>query len=156
MTRLLAVRGGLMAQNLLDIREIEAGRGATLVGSHNVHLQRNPSTLPVANRAVTWVGAGAIVGALWGERYAFVAASVGRSDILGLGDPAPDTYEGLCQRRVGDWGVVAADLVGEADIRGDADAVWAYNPLEPAVVDGAEAILHIGDAEAIRTKHAAS
>jgi erythromycin esterase-like protein len=154
MARLMAVRDGLMAQNLLDIREIESPRGRTLVGSHNTHLQRNPSTLSVAGHSFDWMGAGAIVGALLGERYAFVASSLGRSEILGLGDPAPDTYEGLAQARVGEWGLVAAGLVDGGATRADADQAFGYNPLVPATVDGAEAIVHIGDAAAVNAKHA--
>lgn len=152
--RLMAVRDGLMAQNLLDIREIEGGRGRTLVGAHNTHLQRNPGTLSIAGQSFDWVGAGAIVGALVGERYAFVASSLGRSERLGLGDPAPDTYEGMAQGRVGAWGLVAAESVGGGGTRADAGEAFGYNPLVPATVDGAEAILHIGDASAVNAKHA--
>jgi hypothetical protein len=152
----MAVRDGLMAQNLLDVREMERGRGATMVGAHNTHLQRGPSTLSVSGQSFDWIGAGAIVGALLGERYAFVAANLGRSDLLGLGDPAVETYEGLCQGRVGEWGLVAAALVGGGVVRADAGQAWGYNPLEPATVDGAEAILYIGDAAAVRAEHAAT
>src|SRR6202008_2555524 len=69
--RLLASRGVLMAQNLLEIREIEARRGATLVFAHNVHLR---------HEATEWCGAGAIVGSLVDD-YVFVAGSLGRSEV---------------------------------------------------------------------------
>ena len=83
-TRLCATRDALMAQNLLDIRSIEAGRGATLVFAHNIHLQRNPSHMRMGGMELDWFGAGAIVASLVGERYTFVAGSLGRSDAIGL------------------------------------------------------------------------
>lgn len=148
--RLLATRDGLMAQNLLDIREIEADRGPTLVGAHNVHLQKNPSTLHIAGRDVTWIPTGAIVAALFGDRYGFVAGGLGRSSGLGLDEPAPDTYEGMLQRRVGEWGIVPADLPNAAPLR--AGVPHGLVPLERPVLDGADAIMHVGDADAVRAK----
>jgi erythromycin esterase-like protein len=148
--RLLATRDGLMARNLLDIREIEAGRGPTLVGAHNVHLQKNPSTLHMPGGDVNWLPVGAVVTALFGDRYAFVAGGLGRSGGLGLGEPGPDTYEWLLQGRVGDWGLVPADLPNSAPLR--ADVPHGLVPLEWATLDGADAVMHIGDADAVRAK----
>jgi erythromycin esterase-like protein len=147
---LLAVRDGLMALNLLDIREIEAKRGGTVLYAQNAHLQKSPSTLHMMGRELTWIGAGAIVSALLGERYSFVAGSLGTSDILGLEYPAPDTYEGLCQTRVNNWGLVEVDVVGGGNIRTVPPSAWAYGPLGSAVLDGAEAIAHIADAAVVR------
>lgn len=147
--RLLATRDGLMAQNLLDIREIEADRGPTLVGAHNVHLQKNPSTLHMSVGDVTWIPVGAIMAALLGDRYVFVAGGLGRGGVLGLGEPAPDTYEGLLQAQVGDWGLVRPDLPNSAPLR--AEVPHGLVPLEWPTLDGADAVMHVGDADAVLT-----
>ena len=140
---LLAERSGLMARNLLDIREIEADRGPTLVFAQNAHLQKNPSTLHIRGRDLTWIAAGAIVSALLGAPYSFVVGSLGRSDILGLDYPAPDTYEGLCQSRVNEWGLVEVEAVDGGTGRTVPPSAWAYNPLGPATLTQADAIAHI-------------
>ncbi|MER6161807.1 erythromycin esterase family protein [Streptomyces sp. NPDC001868] len=73
-SRLLATRDALMAENLLDIRAIEADRGPTLVFAHTLHLQQGPSHMRMRDLDLDWHGAGAILASLVGERYAFVAA----------------------------------------------------------------------------------
>lgn len=86
-TRMCATRDALMAQNLLDIRSIEDRRGPTLVFAHNVHLQRDRSHLRMGDMDIDWFSAGAIVASLVGERYTFVAGSVGQHE------STPDTYD---------------------------------------------------------------
>ena len=149
-TRLLAVRDGLMARNLLDIRDIEAERGPTLVHAHNGHLQKNPATLSIGEYEATWIGAGAIVNALLGESYAFVATTLGRSGGLELGDPAAGTYEALVQGQVDEWGLLATEAVAGGVRR--ADGAWSYEPLGPATVLDADAIVHIADADVVRAE----
>lgn len=100
-----------MAQNLLDVRGVEARRGATLVFAQNLHLQRNLSNWRLADMDLNWFGAGAIVGSLLGEQYTFVAGSLGRSEALGLREPKPNTYEGFLQRRITTWGLTTATAV---------------------------------------------
>ena len=73
---LLAVRDAIMAQNLLDIRELEDRRGRTLVCAQNAHLQRNRSTLQIGGMTLTWHSAGAIVDSLIGDRYAVVISTL--------------------------------------------------------------------------------
>ncbi|MFF4318901.1 erythromycin esterase family protein [Streptomyces sp. NPDC001568] len=143
-TRQLAARDALMAQNLLAIRTIEAGRGPTLVFSHNLHLQRNPSRWHLPDGDLVWSGAGAIVGSLLGERYAYVAGSLGLSEELGLPEPEPDTYEGLLQRRVDAWGLTPARDLGAARTRADIRPEQGYSPLDRATADASDAVLHIG------------
>ncbi|MDX3693526.1 erythromycin esterase family protein [Streptomyces europaeiscabiei] len=84
-SRLLATRDALMVENLLDIRAIEAGRGPTLVFGHNLHLRRGLSHMRMRDLDLNWYGAGAILGSLIGERYAFFAGSL---------DPDEATAEG--------------------------------------------------------------
>jgi erythromycin esterase-like protein len=81
--RLCAIRDVLMAQNLLDIRDIERRRGATLVFAHNVHLQRNLSTMRMGPMDLTWFSAGAIAGSMLGEQYTFVVGSLGHEGLRG-------------------------------------------------------------------------
>ncbi|WP_410615607.1 erythromycin esterase family protein [Amycolatopsis sp. lyj-109] len=127
--RLAGMRAVLMAENLLDIRAIEARRGPTLVFAHNGHLQRSGS------------GTGAIVGALLGERYAFIAGSLGHSEAIGLGEPAPDTYEGLLQHGTKTWKLTADLPAGRK--RTDTKPERGYFGLDADVLDGAAAVWHI-------------
>ncbi|HEU5030582.1 MAG TPA: erythromycin esterase family protein [Spirillospora sp.] len=141
-------RDALMAQNLLDIRAIEARRGPTLVFSHNRHLQRNICVIPMGNLELTWIGVGAILASLVDEQYVFIAGSLGRSEIIGLQEPDPDTFEGSLQSRVGTWGLVEAASIAAAGPRADAAGQQAYFPLDQETVEGADAVLHITDASA--------
>lgn len=148
-TRLLATRDALMAENLLAVREAEELRGPTLVFAHNLHLRRTPSVWSAGELSATWSCAGGIVGSLLGDRYVCVAGSVGRSEALGLADPEPDTYEGALQGRVTGWGVVRAGEVPEGRERTGAEPAKGYFPLDRGVLGGVDAVLHIPDAAAV-------
>lgn len=148
-TALLATRDALMAQNLLDIRDIEAGRGATVVSAHNLHLQHAMCSWRLSDMGADWHGAGAIVAPLLGDRYRFVAGSLGRSEALGLQDPGPDTYEGLLQGRFTTWGLTAATTLSPARTRTDTTPQQGYFPLDRATLDTAVAVLHISDGAAV-------
>jgi erythromycin esterase-like protein len=140
-SRLSATRDALMAQNLLHIRDMEAKRGPTLVFAHNLHLQRNLSFMRMGPMELNWFSAGAIVAALLGEQYTFVAMSLGRSEAIGLQEPEPDTYEGLLQRRITTWGLTTE--VTSANTRTDTTPQQGYFPLDQAIVDSADAVLHV-------------
>ncbi|MEV6873785.1 erythromycin esterase family protein [Amycolatopsis sp. NPDC051128] len=128
-SRLAGMRAVLMAENLLDIRAVEARRGPTLVFAHNGHLRRSGS------------GAGAIVASLLGDRYAFVAGSLGHSEAIGLGDPDPGTYEGLLQRGTKTWTLTADIPAGRK--RADTKPERGYFGLDQELLDGADAVWHI-------------
>nr|BFD95421.1 erythromycin esterase family protein [Kitasatospora sp. Xyl93] len=149
LSALLGVRDALMARNLLDIRGIEARRGPTLVFSHNRHLQRNPSAWAMGELDCRWTGAGHILGTLLGERYAFVAGSLGRSEALGLAEPAPGTYEAHLQGSGAAWELTGSALPGDARTRTDTVPRQGYFPLDREVLDGAAALLHIADGAAV-------
>ncbi|WP_020667520.1 erythromycin esterase family protein [Amycolatopsis nigrescens] len=151
-TRMSATRDSLMAQNLLDLREAEGGRGATLVFAHNLHLQRNPSHMRLGEMELDWFSAGAIVGSLLGERYTFVAGSLGRSEGIGLGEPEPETHEGFLQRGTTTWGLTPAGTVASARTRTDITKWMGYFPLDHAIVDTADAILHVSEGLAARSE----
>lgn len=146
---LSSTRDALMAQNLIDIRAIEAGRGATLVNAHNFHLRRHPGTMRVAGMVLDWVGVGAIVGALWGEQYTFIAGTLGRSAGLELPDPEPGTYEGLLQSRTATWGLASATTIAAGGPRTGTTPEKGYFPLDQETLDTADAVLHISDAAAV-------
>ena len=143
---LAGVRDALMAQNLFDIKEIEAGRGPTLVFAHNSHLQRNSTRWSPARTGMdlNWFSAGAIVASVLGDQYVMIAGSLGSSVALDLGEPEPDTYEGFLQRQTTTWGLTAAGEVGAAATRTGFDPRKGYFPLTQPLLDGADAVLHIG------------
>ncbi|MFC9434062.1 erythromycin esterase family protein [Nocardia sp. NPDC057030] len=146
---LSSTRDAIMAQNLLDIRRLEAGRGATLAHAHNFHLRRHPGTMQVAGMVLDWVGVGAIVGALWGEQYTFIAGSLGRSPGLELPAPEPDTYEGSLQSRISTWGLAPAATIAGARMRTGTTPEKGYFPLDRATFDTADTVLHIADSSAV-------
>lgn len=95
----LGVRDVVMAQNLLDV--LEERRGPALVFAHNHHLQRCASRWRLWGMDLEWSGAGAIVGALVGERYRVVLGSLGRADALGLAEPAEGDVRGVAAKAYG-------------------------------------------------------
>ncbi|WP_018255888.1 DUF6194 family protein [Salinispora mooreana] len=141
--RLLAVRGALMAQNLLDIDALERDRGPVLVCAHNVHLQRHPgrwdSHWEGQDLAAQWNGAGSIVSASLGNRYVYVAGSLGASGPLGLGPPEPGTYEYQLGAETGIFPPPTDD-----DLHARAADLLGLFSLDAATVETCEAILHLG------------
>jgi erythromycin esterase-like protein len=138
--RLAGVRDALMAENLLAIRAVEAHRGPTLVFAHNTHLQRQPSTMTMNGTQVSWAGAGAIVAALLGRRYAVVVGSLGASPTLGIGEPATSTYEGRLQQESQIPRYLPASGIGAAEKR---THDYRYFPLDQATIDNADVVLHV-------------
>ncbi|MFB6392865.1 DUF6194 family protein [Polymorphospora lycopeni] len=146
-SRLLAVRDALMAENLLDIRTTEQGRGPTLVFANNRHLQRHPSRWRLADMDLEWSSAGSIVSALRGDRYAVVLGSLGASVALGLDAPAEDTYEGRIGAATGQGPLFAAAplaaLVEGARVRTDVTPEQGYFPLDAETVSHCDAVWHV-------------
>jgi erythromycin esterase-like protein len=140
-SRLSSVRDVIMARNLLAIRDVEARRGPTLVFAHNRHLQRHLSTMDTWDMGIAWCSAGAIISSLVGDQYTFVAGSLGRCDEIRLGEPEPDTFEGVLQTRFSGWGLTTE--VAPARMRTDTTPQQGYFPLDQETVDGADAILHV-------------
>ncbi|MFD3743453.1 erythromycin esterase family protein [Nocardia sp. NPDC058633] len=148
---LAASRDALMAQNLLDIRSIEARRGPTLVYSHNLHLRRNTSIMEMGQMELVWSGAGAIVGSLLGEHYGVILGSLGRSDGLELAEPEPGTFEHPLQDRFGTWGLIPAAELEPGHTRTDATLEQGYFPLDAETVNAADTILHLSVGRASTT-----
>jgi len=141
--RLLAARDALMAQNLLDILALERDRGPVLVSANNAHLQRHPSRWDThwqgQDLAAQWNGAGSIVSPLLGDKYLYVAGSLGASGPVGLGQPEAGTYE----ERLGPSTGIFAPPVG-SDLRPRVTDLLGYFPLDTATIETCDAILHIG------------
>lgn len=143
-TRMCATRDACMAQNLLDIRAVETA--PTLVFAQNRHLQRNLSVMVMGmetEMVIEWHSAGAVVSSLLGDRYTFVAGSLGRHLGLGLQDPPRNTYE--AQLRTESWDLTPATTIAPAKTRTDPTRMQGYFPLDQPTVDGADWILHVPD-----------
>ena len=141
--RLLAVRDALMAQNLLDILALERDRGPILVSANNAHLQRHPSRWAThwkgQDLAAQWNSAGSIVSPLLGDRYVYVAGSLGASGPVGLGPPEPGTYEERLGPQTGIFPPPADNDLHERTVD-----LLGYFPLDTGTIETCDAILHIG------------
>ncbi|MBF6543266.1 erythromycin esterase family protein [Nocardia brasiliensis] len=143
-TLLLATRDALMAQNLLEIRDIEARRGPTLVFAHNLHLRQHQSRSSARAELPGYECAGAIIGSLLDdEQYACIIGSLGSSAALGLAEPAPDTHESFLQSRTSSWGLLPAATPEAARTRTDPEPRQGYFPLDHLIVEQAAALLHV-------------
>ncbi|MDP9795474.1 hypothetical protein J2S43_003986 [Catenuloplanes nepalensis] len=154
--RLIGLRDAWMARNVIDIRECERRRGATLLHSHNAHLQRHGASWDAAgwehgDLRLRWNPAGRIAAGVLGDRYLFLAGSLGASAALGLEKPAGGTFEAALADGL-NVGAAAGDLTGRtgtahghfpltADLIADADAIWHLaavgldGPTEPEVAE---------------------
>ncbi|GHE12500.1 erythromycin esterase family protein [Streptomyces alanosinicus] len=145
MTQLCALRGLMMADNLLALAE----RGPALVHAHNSHLQREKSTMQLWEGAVAWWSAGALVSARLGEEYAFVATALGTIRHQGVDAPPPDTVEGLLYALPEDRCVVDARRLAAA-LAGMPPAPrvspwFGYAPLDPAHLANSDGIVYVKD-----------
>lgn len=136
-SNMAGIRDALMAQNLLELE------GRTLVFAHNLHLQRNVTNMAMGPMDLTWSCAGAIVASLVGDRYTFIAGSLGRSPAIGLEAPEPNTHEGFLQNRTTDWTLTKPTTDTSAHTRTDTTPQQGYFPLDQAILNAADAILHI-------------
>ncbi|MFC4334726.1 erythromycin esterase family protein [Salininema proteolyticum] len=142
-SRLSGVRDVLMARNLLDIRDVESGRGPSLVFAHNIHLQRGQSRMRMAGMDLAWFGTGSIVASLLGERFAFIPSCMGPGDGLFTEGTVPDASSEPGPDRASSWRLAAADAVDPTVEPTDAASAKDYYSLDEAVIDGADAVLHV-------------
>nr|WP_052478606.1 erythromycin esterase family protein [Kibdelosporangium sp. MJ126-NF4] len=133
--QLLAIRDSMMAQNLLAIAE----RGKVFVHAHNTHLQRNAGCWQFAGALQEWWPAGAIVSAELGDQYTFLATAIGTAPEYDIGEPAPDTLEGLLP---GDC-VLESSRVDTTGLRKRTDNDYRWFPLDPAHVKDTDGIVFI-------------
>lgn len=145
MTKLVALRDELMAENLLAIAE----RSPTLVFAHNGHLQRPQSTMRMGAETIEWWSAGAIAGAQLGEEYAFFATALGTIENKGVPLPPPDTIEGILygladRRCLVDARGLAAALAGTPPVA-RVSPYYGYAALDPAHLADVEGIVFVAD-----------
>ncbi|MFE0516503.1 erythromycin esterase family protein [Streptomyces sp. NPDC058964] len=145
MTRLCALRGLMMADNLLAV----AARGPALIHAHNSHLQREKSTMQLWEGPVEWWSAGALVSAQLGREYAFVATALGTIRHQGVDTPPPDTLEGLLYALPEDRCVIDAPRLTTA-LAGTRPAPrvspwFGYAPLDPAHLANSDGIVFVKD-----------
>jgi len=94
----------------------------------------------MAGLDLSWFSAGAIVGALLGDRYAVIAGSLGASPALNIEAPATSTYEGKLQKQTHLPRYVHPSEVEPA---GQRTHDYRYFPLDQATIEHADAVLHI-------------
>ncbi|MFJ8567679.1 erythromycin esterase family protein [Streptomyces sp. NPDC093514] len=145
MTRLVGLRGRMMADNLLAL----AARGPVLVHAHNAHLQREKSSMRMGGRLLEWWSAGALVSARLGTEYAFVATALGTIRHRSVDAPPPDTVEGLLYALPDDPCVVdarqLATVLGGAPPAPRVSPWFGYAPLDPAHLASMDGVVFIKD-----------
>ncbi|MFI6696837.1 erythromycin esterase family protein [Streptomyces sp. NPDC050433] len=146
MTRLIGLRGQMMADNLLAL----AGRSPVLAHAHNAHLQREKSTIRMGDLPLAWWSAGALVSARLAEEYAFLAMALGTMRHQGVDAPPPDTLEGLLYALPEDRYVVDAPrlaaALGDALPASRVSPWFGYAPLDPAHLAQSDGLVFVRDA----------
>ena len=146
---MLSLRAEMMAENLLAIVAQEQRRGPSLVFAHNVHLQRTQSHMPVGEDDVSWCSAGALVGLTLGERYAFLATDANpHSD--------PGTLQGVLAEATTRRALFPAPALRAAlppSIGTGEPIVPGHLPLNPAELDGADAVIFVADTDGKRHQY---
>ena len=144
---LLSLRAEMMAENLLAIVAQEQRRGPSLVFAHNVHLQRTQSH--VGEDEVSWGSAGALVGLTLGERYAFLATDANP-------DSDPGTLQGMLAEATTRRALFPTQALRAAlppSIGPGEPIVPGHLPLNPAELDGADAVIFIADTDGKRHQY---
>ncbi|RYJ21210.1 hypothetical protein CU044_6693 [Streptomyces sp. L-9-10] len=145
MTRLIGLRGQMMADNLLAL----AARGPALVHAHNSHFQRAKSSMRMGDMPLEWWSAGALVSVRLGEEYAFVATALGTIRHQGVDTPPPDTVEGLLYALPEDRCVVdarrLAAALGDTRPAPRVSPWFGYAPFDPAHLADSDGIVFVKD-----------
>ncbi|MCX5384434.1 erythromycin esterase family protein [Streptomyces sp. NBC_00083] len=145
MTRLVALRDRMMAENLAAVAE----RGPGLVHAHNAHLQRDRSAMRMGGARLEWWSAGALVGARLGRDYAFLATAVGTISHQGVEAPPPASVEGLLyaqpqDRCLVDAPALAASLAPTPPTP-RVSPWFGYAPFDPAHLATTDGIVFVRD-----------
>lgn len=153
LSRLIAQRDAMMADNLVAIADRETQRGGTVVLAHNRHLQRERSSMTMGPHQLHWFGGGAVAEALIGDGYRFVAMGIGAAPAHGLAVPEQGTVEGELYRTQDSQarlyrGPELAEQLRGAVTRTDRDARGAYFPLEAAHLAEADGVLFLCEVRA--------
>lgn len=146
---MLSLRAEMMAENLLAIVAQEQRRGPSLVFAHNVHLQRAQSPMPVGEDEVSWCSAGALVGLTLGERYVFLATDANP-------DSAPGTLQGVLAEATTRRALFPTPALRAAlppSIGTGEPILPGHLPLNPAELDGTDAVIFIADTDGKRHQY---
>jgi hypothetical protein len=117
-----------------------------LVNAHNSHLQRDKSSMRMGGRPLEWWSAGAIVSALLGDRYAFLATAIGTIRHQGVDTPPPDTLEGLLYALPDDRCVVDPRRLTDVTPAPRVSPWYGYAALDPAHLAAIDGIVFVKDA----------
>ncbi|RIJ77267.1 erythromycin esterase family protein [Nakamurella silvestris] len=146
---LLQVRAEMMAENLLDIVAREQARGPSLVFAHNLHLLRGRSATAVHGAEIGGGSAGAIVADTLGERYLCVVTDAGphseAGSLQGLLSAVTD------RRSLFDAAELRAAL--PESVGAGEPMVPGHLPLRPEDLDGADAVIFVGDTDGKRHQY---
>jgi erythromycin esterase-like protein len=146
---MLSLRAEMMAENLLAIVAQEQRRGPSLVFAHNALLQRTQSDMPVGEDDVSWGSAGALVGLTLGERYVFLATDANpHSD--------PGTLQGVLAEATTRRALFPAEALRAAlppSVGAGEPIVPGHIPLNPADLDGADAVIFVADTDGKRHQY---
>ncbi|MEV6430578.1 erythromycin esterase family protein [Nocardia sp. NPDC051463] len=146
---LLSLRTEMMAENLLAIVAQEQRRGPSLVFAHNAHLQRAQSHASGGENDMNWCSAGALVGLALGRRYMFLATDAGpHSD--------PGTLQQLLAEATTRRALFPAPALRAAlppSIGAGEPIVPGHIPLDPADLDGADAVIFVADTDGKRHQY---
>ncbi|MFD7660626.1 erythromycin esterase family protein [Actinosynnema sp. NPDC059797] len=146
---LISLRAEMMAENLLAIVARERRRGPTLVFAHNVHLQRTPSRMRFGPEEAGWGSAGALVAVALGERYAFVATDANPRSEPGTLQHA---LAGATTRRALFPAPALRAALPPSTRKGE-PIVPGHLPLDPADLDGADAVVFVADTDGQRHQY---
>jgi erythromycin esterase-like protein len=146
---LLSLRTEMMADNLLAIVAQEQRRGPSLVFAHNVHLQRAQSDMAIGEHDVHWWSAGALVELTLGERYVFLATDANPHS-------EPGTFQGVLAEATTRRTLFPAQALRAAlppSISMGEPIVRGHLPLNPAQLDGTDAVIFIADTDGKRHQY---
>ncbi|MFI2211534.1 erythromycin esterase family protein [Streptomyces sp. NPDC020141] len=153
--RMMGARDAMLAENLLAVVEAERDRGPSLVFAHNHRLRRDSSALRFAGMDVTWWSAGTHAASDLAERYAVIACDLGAAPARGIGEPAPDTLQGLLHEVTEERALFpAGPLAAAADRapglvpRTGPLAHQGYLALDSVDLGGVDAVAFFADADA--------
>jgi erythromycin esterase-like protein len=130
MPRLLGIRASMMAANLTAIAETRK----VMAFAHNSHLQRVKNSIQWGSDRYEWWSAGARIH----SDYRFLSMAIGTFREHGVGEPPPDTIEGMLYVRP-----------DRQDFEGAKPRVspwFGYAPIDPAHLGGIDGIVFVKDA----------